>query len=98
MGKCNRCGEMAGQASMTRHLQACRPPEASGLAPASRKQTPVRNFQLSIAGRDAKAYWMHVAVPLTAPLSKLDDVLRHTWLACCGHLRPFDVGVKRDSS
>src|ERR1700747_3096635 len=86
MGKCNLCGEMASQASMTRHLQACSPPEASELSPASRKQTPGPNFHLAIEGRDAKVYWMHVAVPLTAPLSKLDDFLRHTWLECCGHL------------
>jgi hypothetical protein len=98
MGKCNLCGEMAGQAAMTRHLQGCSPPEASGLSPASRKQTPGPNFHLAIAGRDAKAYWMHVAVPLTAPLSKLDDFLRHTWLECCGHLSAFEVGGKRYTS
>jgi hypothetical protein len=96
MGKCNLCGEMAGHASMTRHLLACSPP--SGLSPASRKQTPVPNFHLAIAGRDAKAYWMHVAVPLTAPLSNLDDFLRHTWLECCGHLSAFEVGGKRYTS
>jgi hypothetical protein len=98
MGKCNLCGETASQASMTRHLQACSPPEASGLSPASRKQTPGPNFHLAIEGRDAKAYWMHVAVPLTAPLSKLDDFLRHTWLECCGHLSAFEVGGKRYTS
>src|SRR5258708_34458662 len=92
MGKCNLCGEMAGQASITRHLQACSPPEASGLSPASRKQTPGPNFHLAIAGCHAKAYWMHVAVPLTAPLGKLDDFLRQTWLECCGHLTAFEVG------
>ncbi len=27
---------------------------------------------------------MHVALPLTVRLSKLDDFLRHTWLECCG--------------
>ena len=98
MGKCNLCGEMAGQASMTRHLQACSPPEASGLSPASRKQTPGPNFHLAIEGRDAKAYWMHVAIPLTAPLSKLDDFLRHIWLECCGHLSAFEIGGKRYTS
>ena len=98
MGKCNLCGEMASQASMTRHLQACSPPEASGLSPASRKQTPGPNFHLAIEGRDAKAYWMHVAVPVTAPLSRLDDFLRHTWLECCGHLSAFEIGGKRYAS
>jgi hypothetical protein len=89
---------MVGRISMTRHVQACSPPEASGLPPASRKQTPGPNFHLAIEGRDAKAYWMHVAVPLTAPLSKLDDFLRHTWLECCGHLSAFEVGGKRYAS
>ena len=29
---------------------------------------------------------------LTAPLSKLDDFLRHTWLEYCGHLSAFEFG------
>ena len=41
---------------------------------------------------------MHVAVPLTAPLSKLDDFLRHTWLECCGHLSAFEIAGKRYAS
>jgi hypothetical protein len=41
---------------------------------------------------------MHVAVPLTAPLSKLDDFLRQTWLECRGHLSAFEVGGKRYTS
>src|SRR3981081_245842 len=98
MGNCNLCGELAGQASMPPPLQAGGPPGASGLSSASRKQTPVPNFHLAIEGRDAKAYWMHVAVPLTAPMSKLDDFLRHTWLECCGHLSAFEVGGRRYAS
>ena len=98
MGKCNLCGEMAGQASMTRHLSACRQPKASELLPGSEKRPPVPNFHLAIEGRDSKAYWMHVAVPLTAPLRKLDDFLRHTWLECCGHLSAFEIAGKRYAS
>lgn len=49
-------------------------------------------------GRNVKVYWMHVAVPLTAPLSKLDDFLRQTWLECCGHLSAFEIGGKRYAS
>jgi hypothetical protein len=98
MGKCNLCGEITGQASMTRHLSACRQPEASRRSPASEKRPPAPSFHLAIEGRDAKAYWMHVAVPLTAPLSKLDDFLRHTWLECCGHLSAFEIGSKRYAS
>src|ERR1700676_2284235 len=98
MGKCNLCGEIADQAFMTRHLSACCQSEASGLLPASEKRPSAPSFHLAIAGRDAKAYWMHVAVPVTAPLSKLDDFLRHTWLECCGHLSAFEIGDNRYAS
>jgi hypothetical protein len=98
LGKCNLCGEIAGKASMTQHLSACRQPEASGRLPASGKRPPVPSFHLAIEGRDAKAYWMHVAVPVTAPLNKLDDFLRHIWLECCGHLSAFEIGDNRYAS
>jgi len=83
---------------MTQHLSACRQSEASGLLPASGKRPHVPSFHLAIEGRDAKGYWMHVAVPVTAPLSKLDAFLRHTWLECCGHLSAFEIGDNRYAS
>jgi hypothetical protein len=83
---------------MTRHLGAGCRPEASGLLPASEKRPSAPSFHLAIEGRDAKAYWMHVAVPVTAPLSKLDDFLRHTWLECCDHLSAFEIGGTRYAS
>lgn len=95
MGKCNLCEEIVGRASMTRHLSACRQPKASEPLPASEKRPPVPNFHLVIEGRYTKAYWMHVAVPLNAPLSKVDDFLRDTWLQYCGHLSAFEIGGKR---
>jgi hypothetical protein len=98
MGKCNVCGEIVDQASATRHLSACCQPEVAGLLLASGKQPLAPSFHLAIEGRDAKVYWMHVAVPVTAPLSKLDNFLRHTWLECCGHLSAFEIGGKRYAS
>jgi hypothetical protein len=98
MGKGNLCGKIADRASMTRHLSACRQAEASGALPVSEKRPLVPHFHLVIEGRDDKAYWMHVAMPLTAPLSKLDNFLRHTWLECCGHLSAFEIGGKRYAS
>ena len=95
MGKCHLCGEIAGQASMTRHLRACCQPEASRRSSASEKRPPAPSFHLVCQGRDAKAYWMHVAAPVTAPLSKLDHFLRHTWVECCGHLSAFEIGDNR---
>ena len=95
MGKCNLCGKIAGKAAITRHLSACGQPESSGLLPVSEKRPPVPSFHLAIEGRDDQAYWMHVAVPWTAPLSKLDDFLRRTWLECCDHLSAFEISGKR---
>jgi hypothetical protein len=80
---------------MSRHLSTCCQPQASGLLPVSQKRPPVPSFHLVIEGRNDKAYWMHVAVPSTAPLSKLDDFLRHTWLECCFHLSAFEISGKR---
>ncbi len=98
MGMCSLCEERMGRASMTRHLSGCSPAEASTSTPAAGKQQPGPSFHLVIEGRDAKAYWMHVAVPVTAPLSKLDRFLRHTWLECCGHLSAFDIDGNRYAS
>jgi hypothetical protein len=98
LGKCNLCGELVGQASMARHLNACGHPEGSWLLPASGKRAPAPSFHLAIEGRDAKAYWMHVAMPQSAPLRKLDDLLRRTWLECCGHMSAFEIGGKRYAS
>ena len=41
---------------------------------------------------------MHVAVPETAPLSKLDNFLRHVWLECCGHMSAFEIDGQRYAS
>jgi hypothetical protein len=53
---------------------------------------------LVVEGRDAKAYWMHLAVPVTAPLSKLDSFLRDIWLECCGHMSGFEINGSRYAS
>ena len=52
-------------------------------------------MHLVVEGRWAKAYWMHLAVLATAPLSKLDEFLRQVWLECCGHMSAFEIdGVR----
>ena len=56
------------------------------------------SFHLFVEGRHAKAYWMHVALPVNAPLSKLDRFLRKTWLECCGHLSSFEIAGERYAS
>src|ERR1700676_5174993 len=99
-GKCYLCGEMVGKASMTRHLLACCHLESSRLLPTSKKQSTGQgqSFHLLVEGREVKAYWMHVALPIASPLDKLDHFLRHTWLECCGHLSAFEIGGNRYAS
>jgi len=88
MGICDLCGKTFGKAAMTRHLAKCSQPQTLA-APGKQKTTPA--FHLVVEGRWAKAYWMHVAVPAKAPLSKLDVFLRDIWLECCGHLSAFEI-------
>jgi len=98
MGKCLLCGEKTDRTSMTRHLGACRQLVASAQLPASEAKTFAPSFHLAIEGRDAKAYWMHVAVPVNAPLIKLDHFLRREWLECCGHMSAFEIDGQRYAS
>jgi hypothetical protein len=97
-GNCYLCGEMVGKVSMTRHLLACCSQEVSGKSPVYGKQPSDQSFHLLVEGREANAYWMHLAAPMTAPLNKLDRFLRHSWLECCGHLSAFEIGDKRYAS
>lgn len=92
VGECYLCGKRFGKGAMTRHLDKCSQPEALA-APGGHETTPV--LHLVVEGRWAKPYWMHLAVPATAPLSKLDKFLRQVWLECCGHMSAFEIdGVR----
>ena len=68
---------------MTRHLATCRPPDSK-----RPKEAPPA-FHLLVEGRYNKGYWLHLAVPMNAPLSRLDAFLRRIWLECCGHMSGF---------
>ncbi len=82
IGTCNLCGKRFSRASMTRHLNACGSPGAEPLK---------QSFHLFVEGRYSKAYWMHLAVPVEAPLSRVDAFLRQIWLECCGHLSALTI-------
>ena len=75
---------------MTRHLAKCGQMPAS-TQPAAGKRKPGMCFHLVVEGRPANAYWLHVAVPAAAPLSKLDEFLRGICLECCGHMSAFEI-------
>ena len=56
------------------------------------------SYHLVIEGRDAAAYWLHVAVQAHTSLRQLDSFLREKWLDCCGHLSAFTIDNHRYSS
>jgi hypothetical protein len=51
-------------------------------------------FQISVQGRYAPEYWMHLEVAADAKLKDLDSFLRDIWLECCGHLSGFVIGER----
>jgi hypothetical protein len=79
------------RAAVTRHLALCSEPQTPSLSPGP-------SFHFVVEGRRARAYWMHVALPITATLAKLDAFLRETWLECCGHLSSFEIAGERYAS
>jgi hypothetical protein len=83
---------------MARHLKGCTRPQAPPPSQAAKNRQPGTIFNVLVAGRYAKDYWMYVAVPVDAPLSKLDHFLRRVWLECCGHLSAFTIGRERYAS
>jgi hypothetical protein len=90
-GRCQFCSQVLPRAVMARHLSSCGQPETSASSTGP-------SLHLLVEARHAKAYWMHVALPVNAPLSKLDKFLRKTWLECCGHLSSFEIAGERYAS
>jgi hypothetical protein len=84
-GKCNLCGKTFGKAAMTRHLAKCRDEHPE------RGQT--RIFHLLVEGY--RTYWLHIEIPASAKLARLDKFLRDIWLECCGHLSAFTIDRER---
>jgi hypothetical protein len=94
-GKCHLCGGVFAKAAMTRHLASCRKKAApSETLPKAASKTA---FHLTVEGRYATEYWMHLEAPVKATLDTLDRFLRDTWLECCGHLSEFTIEGRRYS-
>lgn len=88
-GTCLLCGASVTKRGVQKHLDACAP--AHDLA--SGDQELVGRFR--IAGVGSAVYWLDVEARLSATLSSLDNLLRRTWLECCGHLSMFEIGRVR---
>lgn len=97
-GRCYLCGGGFSRTAMTRHLQRCGQSKSAAATRATSSHPCAASFHLFVEGRYAKAYWLHLAVPLKAHLDTLDTYLRNIWLECCGHLSAFEIGGERYAS
>src|ERR1017187_7635036 len=97
VGTCYLCNETFKKAVMTRHLSKCAGPAVPPDGAAADEARTGASFHLLVEGRYAAAYWMHLAVPAAATLTKLDRFLRDIWLECCGHMSSFAISGNRYS-
>ncbi len=91
-GKCRFCEETFSKAAIGSHLNKCAKRKKIEEATDIRR---VKLIHLTVQGRYAPQYWMHLEVVANAKLKALDKVLRDTWLECCGHLSAFTIEGKR---
>ena len=94
-GMCQLCGHEFAKNAMTRHLEKCRGETAAKESARNGQGQPARFLHLLVEGRDLPEYWLHLDARADATLADLDDLLRRTWLECCGHLSAFNVGRDR---
>lgn len=84
-GECDLCGHQAANSAMARHVLECAPAhEPKG------KRGPIT--LLRVEGAEDPRYWLYVEASAEATLEKVDSLLRHLWLECCGHMSVFRVG------
>lgn len=82
-GRCTTCGKDYLSSGMSKHLASC-----AGAGPA---------LHIAVNGGQG-TWWMHLALAPTATLRDLDQLLRSTWLECCGHMSAFEIkGTRFDS-
>lgn len=94
-GICIFCGKDFARNVMTRHLSVCEARiAAQQTAPSgSGALRTVSVVQLFVSG--GSDYWLHIEVPVDAPMRQIDQFLRDIWLECCGHLSAFRLGGKQ---
>lgn len=90
-GECFLCGKTISRRSMAAHLRSCR--EKNETIPKRSRKTQA--LHLVVEGDSAKTYWIHLEADVKATLDDLDDLLRHTWLECCGHMSAFESMKKQ---
>ena len=81
-GVCRACEERFSGQVIGRHLASC-PKRPGGT---------LSVFDLRVS---SGPFWLCLEAAVEATLEHLDDLLRHTWVECCGHLSAFDIGGTR---
>lgn len=88
-GKCKFCGKEYTKASMVKHISVCKE--------RIKKETEIETvktigyFEILIAGKHAKNYWLLTEFREDATLKDLDKFIRDIWVECCGHLSSFKI-------
>lgn len=92
-GRCHYCGGHFAKSGIRRHLKACA--ERGRWLEHGQRQAQLqrrRILHLLVEGYTHPEYWMHLELPASMTLRKLDSYLRTVWLECCGHLSAFMIG------
>lgn len=78
------------------HLKTCLQQQGPLRSHAKSQMSP--KFLLLVEGSNLPEYWAYIEVGRERHLHTLDEILRNTWLECCGHLSAFTIGNKRYES
>lgn len=89
-GVCQVCGSRTSKAAMTAHLRRCLSTEAGA------DSSQALLFRVQAAG--SPMFWLDCAAPPGTKLKDLDNLLRRTWVECCGHLSEFYGSGRRKIS
>lgn len=89
-GLCLHCARPFERGAMATHLAKALAGAAQTAAGAGRL---TRQLLLLVEGYGT--YWLYVRASEADRLEHIDDLLRATWLECCGHMSVFHIGRER---
>lgn len=92
-GFCKYCGKEYTRGGMLRHLNACTERKKALAAETGKRRCGY--YELLLAGRYDRDYWLIIEIRETATLRDLDQFIRDIWVECCGHLSEFNICGER---
>ena len=86
--QCLGCRKTLQTKTARTHLKSC---IAAAKMPEGRRRKPMLIVSATAGYDDTKTvYALYTLMPKNATLRDIDELLRETWLECCGHLSSFD--------